>query len=466
MSHKEQSEFEELESLLGQFEDAVLHDQIINFTEEEFEDIIHFYLQNNCAQKALEASVMALKRFPFSSEFCLAKADAYLELGELNNAEDLLINNFKIDKSDIDYYIILSEVYLLKNDYERAVLVCKEGLENCGDQTDTLLLHLAEIYDYQGEYLEMIPLLEKSLLLNPLNEDAYYLYSITMSILERNTERIAFIQGIIDEDPFNVFAWYALGMSYKDAGLIEKAIESFEYIAAIDETNNDIVSDMAQAYLEAGQPEKAIECLKDIEKKGDLNSVDHYTLGHAHYRLNNNYKAKLHFKEALNYDEIADEAYYNLAIIFFEENKYSAALPLIQKALEKNADIAHYLELKADILYQLGDLEGSLETFNKILTQSTKTPYYIHKLAFLYAEKHGLGDAIGIVEQGIENYDFDVLYFYKAILYFYFGEEVNGLNAFSIGLQKDYDSHSVVFDYLPDLIQSPKIQLLLSQFEE
>jgi hypothetical protein len=44
LSHKEQSEFEELESLLGQFEDAVLHDQIINFTEEEFEDIIHFYL--------------------------------------------------------------------------------------------------------------------------------------------------------------------------------------------------------------------------------------------------------------------------------------------------------------------------------------------------------------------------------------------------------------------------------------
>lgn len=464
LNHKEQAEFEELKELLNQFEDAISKQETISFSELEFEDIIHFYLRNNQAQNALDASEMALKHFPSSSEFSLTKADAHIELGELEEAESLLINNFKIDKSDIDFYIILSEVYLLKNDYERAIDICNQGLETCEVDIDTLLLHLAEIYDYQGEYALMVPLLEESIKLNPQNEDAIFLFSLTMSILDKVNEKIEFLQEIIEDDPFNVNAWYYLGVSYKEVGLYEKAIDSFEYISAIDEDNNEIVSDMAQAYLEAKMYHKVLDTLKDLEKSGELNHVDHYTLGLAYRNLGDKHKAKFHFKECLTFDELQDLAYYQLALLFYEEGKYQAALPLVIKALEKSEDIVHYLELKADILCELEQLDAALDIFERIIQLSNYTPYYLSKLAYITSLRYGVQEALDILDGGIEDYNHYALYFHKAILNFEFSNEEEAYHQFSLGIEKDFESHEIVFDKIPELRNDPKIRLLIAHY--
>jgi tetratricopeptide (TPR) repeat protein len=264
MNKKEQLEFENLQELLKQFEVSLAQCETIRFTEDEFESIIHYYLQNNQAQFALDASEMALILYPFSSEFCLTKADAHIELGELDHAEEYLTNNFKIDKTDIDFYVILSEVHVLRNNYDKAIEICKEGLEMCRENLDELYLHLAEIYDHQGEYEDVIPNIEEAIRLNHKNEDALYLYSITMSILDKVEEKIVFLQSLINEDPFNDEAWYFIAISYRELGMYEKAIEALEYINAIDEEIN-VLGDMAQIFYEAGDYTKALDCLKELE---------------------------------------------------------------------------------------------------------------------------------------------------------------------------------------------------------
>lgn len=464
MNSKEQAEFEELEELLRLYEEAIAKQEIIQLSEEEFEEIIHHYLHVNEPQSALDASEMALRQFPFSSEFCLTKADAHLELGNFEVAENLLLNNFKIDKTDIDYYIILSEVYLMKNDYDKAVMICEEGLEICESDQDTLLLHLAEINDYQGEYQKMIPLLEKCLRLNKDNEDALYLYSITMNILDRVDDKIDFLIRLIDSDPFHVNAWFYLGNAYKELGLYEKAIDAFEYIAAIEEDNNAIMTDMSQVYLESGQAQKAIDILHELEKNEDMNPVDYLTMGLAYFQIGNHHKAKSYIKDALAYDELADEAYHQLAYIFYIEKKYQASLPLINKALEGNEDMIIYLELKSDILYELGDLDNCLKIYERLIQLTSAQPYYISKLAYITSVLYGLDEAIAILNKGIEDYQLMSLYYYKSILYFVCENEMEGFLAFQMGLENDFDNHSILFEKIPELAQHPKIQLLLAHY--
>lgn len=466
MSQKEQAEFEELKELLEQFQEALARQEIIHFSEDEFEEIIYYYLKNNQPQNALDASLMALQRFPFSSEFCLTQADAHVELGDLDAAEALLVDNFKIDKSDIDFYMILSEVYLLRNNYEKAILLCKEGLNVCEVDRDILLLHLAEIYDYQGEYREVISVLEDCLELNSENEDALYLYSVTMSILDRVEEKVEYLQSNIDDNPFNINAWYYLGMSYKELELYERAIEAFEYIAALEEDNNDIVSDMAQVYLEADNPQRAIEILKEVERKGILHQIDHYTLGYAYHQTGELYLAKYHFKEALSFEDIADEAYYQLARIYFEEEKYHAALPLVQKALDKSADYVHYLELKADILYELDEMSECLEIYERIIQMTNSLPHYLCKLASITSVHYGLEAAMEILDRGIEEHSHYALYYHKAMLYYIHDHWADLYIEFGKGLMRDYESHDIVFEKFPELEKDPNIQILLSQYSE
>jgi tetratricopeptide (TPR) repeat protein len=465
MNKKDQLEFETLQELLRQFEAAIAQNETIRFDEDEFEAIIHYYLQNNQAQFALDASEMALILYPYSSEFCLTKADAHIELGDIDHAEDYLINNFKIDKTDIDYYIILSEVYVLRNHYDKAIEICEQGLEACKENLDELYLHLAEIYDHQGEYKEVITLLEKTIELNPNNEDALYLYSITMSILDNIPEKAEFFLGLIDNDPFNDEAWYYLAVTYRELGMYEKAIECLEYINAIDEEVN-VLGDMAQVYYEAQEFEKAINCLKELEKDEELESLDYQTYAKAYRELGNLHKSKIYFKEALSIDETNDDLYYELAKTYYQEKKYEAALPLVNKALEKSKELAHYLELKADILIAIEKIDEACELYKNIILLHSSTSYYISKFAYILALKYSLEEAIEILDNGIESNQHPTLYFHKAVLYFIFDKEEDGYQAFAKGLENDFSAHTILFEKLPEMEKNPKIQMLISVYGE
>lgn len=464
MNKKEQLEFETLQELLKQFELSLAQSETIRFTEDEFESIIHYYLQNNQAQFALDASEMALILYPFSSEFCLTKADAHIELGELDHAEEYLTNNFKIDKTDIDLYIILSEVHVLRNNYDKAIEICKEGIEVCRENLDELYLHLAEIYDHQGEYEEVIPNIEEAIRLNPVNEDALYLYSITMSILDKVEEKIVFLQSLINEDPFNDEAWYFIAISYRELGLYEKAIEALEYINAIDEEIN-VLGDMAQIFYDAGHYTKALDCLKELETEEELESIDYQTMAKCYRELGNFHKAKIFFKEALSIDESNEDLYYELANIYYTEGKYQAALSLINKACDKNKELAHYLELKADILIGMDKLDEACELYKNIILLNHSTSYYISKFAYVAALKFGLEDALELIDKGIEDNQHPSLLYHKAILYFIFEKEELGFKAFATGLEHDFSSHTILFEKLPEMAENSVIIGLISDFK-
>lgn len=465
MDKKEKIEFEEFEDLLKQFEKANANSELINFTEEEFEDIIYYYLQNNQAQLALEACEMALRLYPFSSEFCLSKADAHLELGELDEAESFLINNFKIDKSDVDYYILLSEVYVMRNSLDKAKDICYEGIEKCKESLDEIYLHLAEIYDHQGEYNEVIALLENAIAINPANDDAIYLYSITMTILDRVPEKIAYFQSILDKDPFSEFAWYYIAIAYREAGEYDKAIEALEYLSAIDEENN-ILPDLAQVFYDSKQYKQAIDCFKEIEAKEELDYIACLTLAKCYKELGEIYKAKRYFKESLSLDDNNEDAYFELALLFYFERNHKAALPLINKALEKIKDMPHFLELKADILIGLENVDEACELYKDIIQLNNSTSYYLGKFAYVTAMRYGLPAAIQILDNGLIEHNYPVLHYHKAILYFLFEKEEKGFEEFAAGLASDYASHTVVFDKLPHLAENKMIQSLIELYGE
>jgi tetratricopeptide (TPR) repeat protein len=454
MNKKEQLEFENLQELLKQFEVSLAQCETIRFTEDEFESIIHYYLQNNQAQFALDASEMALILYPFSSEFCLTKADAHIELGELDHAEEYLTNNFKIDKTDIDFYVILSEVHVLRNNYDKALEMFRENL-------DELYLHLAEIYDHQGEYEDVIPNIEEAIRLNPKNEDALYLYSITMSILDKVEEKIVFLQSLINEDPFNDEAWYFIAISYRELGMYEKAIEALEYINAIDEEIN-VLGDMAQIFYEAGDYTKALDCLKELETEEELESIDYQTMAKCYRELGNLHKAKVFFKEALSIDESNDDLYYELANVYYTDGKYQAALSLINKACDKNKELAHYLELKADILIGMDKLDEACELYKNIILLNHSTSYYISKFAYIAALKFGLEDALELIDKGIEEDQHPSLHYHKAVLYFIFEKEELGFKSFATGLEIDFSSHTILFEKLPEMAENSIIIGLIS----
>ncbi|NIK93627.1 hypothetical protein GZ212_15810 [Mangrovimonas sp. CR14] len=65
------------------------------------------------------------------------------------------------------------------------------------------------------------------------------------------------------------------------------------------------------------------------------------------------------------------------------ETKIDSSLALTNLALKYNADNVKALEHKTAMLFQIRDLQGAIETTDKIITELPKEPYYIFQNAIL-----------------------------------------------------------------------------------
>ncbi|MBQ7058152.1 MAG: tetratricopeptide repeat protein [Firmicutes bacterium] len=117
--------------------------------------------------------------------------------------------------------------------------------------------------------------------------------------------------------------------------------------------------DLAIAYWNCGELEKAIDTLENMKEDYDLLSAEYYTtLGYFYIEAKDYDKAAEATEEALKLDEGNGGAYDNLALIEYEQGHMEEAKELFHKALEMKESLAsskYYLGL-------IYEAEGDIET--------------------------------------------------------------------------------------------------------
>lgn len=463
------NEFEENEeklmALVEQYQFARENNEPIHFSEEDFEEIIHYFLQSNKASEALEASEFALNIFPYSSEFSLAKADAYLELGDLENAEETLDNNYTLDYSDVNFYLIKSEIFLQRNQFDEALDTIKKGLKNCFEDKDSLYLQMADIYEEMGDYHNMILSVKKALKINPKNEEAFVTISFAFQFHQSTSDKISIFSELIDEDPYNVLAWYHLYLAYRESKKMDKAIEALEYILAIEPENEECINNLAITYYENNDYEKALNFLLELEKTDGLSAYNYIIMGVCYRELKQYKKAKVCFKEAMAIDDENPDLYFHLALMYFEEKKYNAAYSLIQKAVSYSKSNVYFLELKANIMLGMDMLEESIEVLKTMIKIDPEMYLAYAKLSLALYINGQSKEALELIKEAIETYNYGELYFYQSIIYFEEGKMDAGLMSFMMGMEFSPQSYQIVFDYTPWIADLKSIQDVLIHYQ-
>ena len=458
----EQDEFKELVDLVLKYENALIDGNLPNLSEEEYEKIIEYYLNDNSHEKALEASEIALQKFPFSSDFSISKADAFLNLGQLKNAKDTLSNI--IDFNNVNYHLILSEIYFLKGKRKKAFKTLKNALIVLDEeQKDEIYLQMADFFEEEGDYGKMLKALKKALKFNPKNPETFHQLAYVYDLLEQKEKFIKLLNKNLDEDCFNVLAWHVLALQYKELGKLSEAIEAMEYLVAIEPHNQSYIEDLALLYSETYEYKKALEILLEIKKKSELSVSGLLVLGVCYIDLENYKKARLCFKEALQIDDSNPDIYFHMAKLYYLEDKYAAALPLVQKAHQGYPENIAFLDLLAHTYLGLNQLDMAIEYFHQILHLKPEKNEMYAKLAMTYFLNKDAVNAIEVLDLGIENYFFFELYYYQTVIHFSENKYLQAMECFSLGLQNCYEQHQIVFEYLPNLVEYKPI---LNKIEE
>ncbi len=364
--HREDKD--QIKELLKQYENLKLGRGYSFLEEEAFEKIINHFEINENLSKALEATDLAIERFPYSSALLVKKAEVLLTNRQYRKALEILEQASLFDNSDINLYIYKTDAYLAMDQQEKAMRLLEEALNLFeGEEKIELLFELADVYDDYEEFDKVFDCLKTILEQEPNNEEALYKICFWTDFTGRNEEGIRLHRQIIDDFPYNELAWFNLAASYQGLKLYEKSIDAYLYAVAIEEKFDYAYRNMADAYIRLRKYKEAIEALKRVTELSKPEDVIYEAIGHCYDKLKNYAHARFYYRKASHLNQEDSKLYYKMACTYFNEQRWDSCVKQLENALKIHKLQPEYNLLMGECKMQSGLIKDAIQYLSNVV---------------------------------------------------------------------------------------------------
>ena len=189
------------------------------------------------------------------------------------------------------------------------------------------------------KYDEAVKCFDKVKEINPNLADAWLAKGLVLTQLEKDDEAIEQFNKAIELNPESVDAWNQKGKALYHLERYEEAIECHDTVLKIKEYED--------AYFFRGQSKCAIEdytsALEDLNKVSDqfpFRDEKTTSIGHCYYGLGFYEDAENHYREAIKSSPKIIRAYFHLAVLYANENKYDRAKKQLETCLNINRNFS------------------------------------------------------------------------------------------------------------------------------
>ncbi|MFV0565269.1 MAG: tetratricopeptide repeat protein [Flavobacteriaceae bacterium] len=351
---------------LTKFESMLKTNHVLFFDSEEFENIIHHYLNLGKIALAKKAIKLGLEQHPASVNLKLFKVEVFVFEDRLTEADALLSELYSIDPTNEEIFIQKANVFSKRDQHEQAIDVLKKAIALTDDTADLhSLIGMEYLFldNFEEAKTAFIKCLEED------QEDYSALYNIIycFEFLEQTQEAITYLTAFLDKNPYSEIAWHQLGKQYYTQKNYKKALAAFDFAIISDDT-------FVGAYIERG---KVLEKLKRFEE-----AIENYTLtleledptsfallriGHCYEKLKIDELAVQYYYKTVHEDPLLDKGWIAITRFYNKKRNYPKALYYIKKALNIEADNVNYWKLYAQINQRLNLYEEAERGFKKTL---------------------------------------------------------------------------------------------------
>jgi tetratricopeptide (TPR) repeat protein len=354
---------------LTKFESMLKTNHVLFFDSNEFENIIHYYLENGKIALAKKAIKVGLDQHPTSVNLKLFKTEIYILEDKLVEADKLLDELYEIEPSNEEIYIQKASVLSKRDEHQKAIhtlLIALDLTDNDEDDADLYALIGME-YLFLDQFENARNYFIKCLELD--NDDYSALYNIIycFDFLDQNKEAIKFLTQYLDNNPYSEVAWHQLGKQYVSTKDYKKALAAYDF-AIISDDN------FVGAYLEKGKVlEKLKQYTEAIENYKITLALDEPTsfallrIGHCYEKMREDELAVHYFYKTVKEDPLLDKGWIAITKYYNKKRNYQKALYYINKAINIDCDNVIYWKLYAQINHRLNFLEEAERGYKKTL---------------------------------------------------------------------------------------------------
>lgn len=335
--------------------------------------------QYDSAQKYLEAAV-SIRPSDASNRYNLGIV--YLRQNENEKALAEFIEAEKHSTRDSIMLENLGDAYRSAGDYNRSLSAYEEVIKQ--DRRNVRILsRIGQIYYDQGKLDQALSSFRKITEIEPATENARMAYLNIGNILDdygRFEEAIEAYEKAIALDPRDSDAYYNLGLSYKNAGMPERAIRSWRKGAEVNRDDPSSAIAIADYYHENEMLDLAEREYESIINRWPDIQGPHFKLASVSYKRGRLNAALAGFQRVIELDpdtDFARRSLINSAVITMrqspDEKNLEQAVNSIQRALMLKPNDPEALFSLGLVYYRAEMSERAIESFLQAIRSTADT---------------------------------------------------------------------------------------------
>ncbi|MEM8928022.1 MAG: tetratricopeptide repeat protein [Bacteroidota bacterium] len=394
------------EKSILKFESMLKTDDVYFFDAEDFEEIIHHYLNQGKVALGKKAIQIGLEQHPHAAELKLLKVEVLVFEDSFVEAESILDELQELDASNEEIYIQRANILSKQDNHQGAINMLLDALQIADNSFD-----IHSLMGMEHLFLDHFEEAKKCFIKCVEYDESDYssLYNVVycFEFLEDFDGAIHYLNDYLERNPYCEVAWHQLGKMYCAKKMYSEALAAFDFAIISDDVFLGAYFEKGRVLEKLGKYNEAIECYETTISIDDPTSHAYLRIGKCYERLGNDDMAKYYYYNTVHEDPLLDKGWVAITEYYFKLKDYKKALKYINKAINIDGENPMYWKKSAeifDVLYNFDEADFSykqaVELGNYELDTWTNWAKILHKLEDFQSAQQ-------VVLQGLEFYPED-----------------------------------------------------------
>ncbi|MFD1095472.1 tetratricopeptide repeat protein [Salegentibacter chungangensis] len=459
LSHNDENNFS-----LTRFESMLKTNDVLFFDSNEFENIIHYYLENGKIALAKKAVKLGLTQHPTSTNLKLFKVEILVFEDKLELADNLLNELQDLESSNEEIYIQKAQIFSKRDNHKMAIQVLEMAIEVSPEPAEIYSLIGMEylfLEDFENAKYSFMKCLETD------EEDYSALYNVMycFDFLDQKEEAIEYLNMYLDKNPYCEVAWHQVGKQYFDLKEYERALAAFDFAIISDDRFIGAYMEKGKVLEKLGRYNEAIENYKITLELEDPTSFAYLRIGKCFEKLGLHDLALTHYKKTVHEDPLLDKGWIAITDFYIKKRNFQKALYYINKAIHIDEENVLYWKRYAKINNRLKFYEEAEQGYKKSLDLGNyELETWIKRCDILI----GLGEyetAVKNLLQAIEFYPDTAEIEYRLTgLYFSLNDGDKAYHHLRNALEIDPEYYIIIEELFPDIFNRKSVLEIINSF--
>ncbi|RDY61038.1 tetratricopeptide repeat protein [Flagellimonas nanhaiensis] len=451
---------------ITKFESMLKTDDVYFFDAEDFEEIVHHYLNNGKISLGKKAIQIGLEQHPNSLELKLLQVEVLAFEDKYEAAEKLLDEIQTIDTRNEEIYIQRANLQSKQDNHQEAVNLLLEALHLTDDTFDIHSL-LGMEYLFMDDYEKAKRSFMKCVDFDQNDYSSLYNVVYCFEFLEDHNGAVRYLNDYLEYNPYCEVAWHQLGKMYYALNMFQEALTAYDFAIISDDSFIGAYFEKGKVLEKLGRYNEAVENYETTISIEDPTSHAYLRIGKCHEKLGNIDLAKYYYYNTVHEDPLLDKGWLAITNFHYKIEDFEKALYYVNKAINIDGENPLYWKTAAKIYVALNNLDEADFAYKQTVDLGNYELDTWLNWADTLKKIGDLNSTVQVLVQGLEFYPEKAELLYKlAGTYLKNNEVMEAKEKLAQAIQMDIEKLALFEDEFPEFTQVGWLRTLVSEFKK